>query len=348
MKSVLRPALLISLFGAAMVGVLVLTMATLNRPVAGSTTKYRADFTEISGLREGDDVRILGVAVGKVEKIELSQAANHTSSLARVTFTVLDDYTLTTASDVAVRYQNLAGNRYLAVDNDATDAGDPGQPVVLAANATIGLEHTIPSFDITTIFNGLKPVLSTMNTDQINHFAESALAVVQGDGSGLDGLLDSVDTLIGLANDRQTVLTTLVTNLGELSAQVDGKSAQLTDTITLLNDLMGALLGLNDKLETMQDKSAAVATNLNALLASVGFTPVENPDLEAITGNLLPFGKTAVDVLKLAPGLFQLLLHSIPATNVGAVATCSVGVATLPQELGILLGGQPITVCKGA
>jgi len=32
------------------------------------TKSYTADFTDVSGLREGDNVRIAGVRVGRVEK----------------------------------------------------------------------------------------------------------------------------------------------------------------------------------------------------------------------------------------------------------------------------------------
>ncbi|KAA1423165.1 mammalian cell entry protein, partial [Mycolicibacter arupensis] len=38
-----------------------LVYATLRRDVAGATTPYAAVFTDVYGLREGDDVRMAGV-----------------------------------------------------------------------------------------------------------------------------------------------------------------------------------------------------------------------------------------------------------------------------------------------
>ena len=39
----------------------------ITQPVAFSTRTYHAEFTDVSGLHEKDDVRVRGVRVGKVE-----------------------------------------------------------------------------------------------------------------------------------------------------------------------------------------------------------------------------------------------------------------------------------------
>ena len=62
---------------------------------AGDGERYDAVFSSASGLREGDDVRIAGVRVGKVEEVVLD--GDH----ARVTFSVSHDqkvYVGTTAT----------------------------------------------------------------------------------------------------------------------------------------------------------------------------------------------------------------------------------------------------------
>ncbi|MGC7294848.1 MlaD family protein, partial [Mycobacteroides abscessus] len=48
-----------------------LVYVTLRRDVAGSTTPYQAMVSDVFGLREGDDVRIAGVRVGRIEGVEL-------------------------------------------------------------------------------------------------------------------------------------------------------------------------------------------------------------------------------------------------------------------------------------
>ena len=44
---------------------------TLQRDVSGDTHSYSAVFSDVSGLRVGDDVRIAGVQVGRVDSIDI-------------------------------------------------------------------------------------------------------------------------------------------------------------------------------------------------------------------------------------------------------------------------------------
>ena len=95
-----------------------LVYVTLRRDVAGPTTPYAAMFTDVYGLREGDDVRMAGVRVGRVEKIELS------GKLAKVSFVVQNDQHLFGNTVASVTYQNIVGQRYVGLSLGKT--GDPG------------------------------------------------------------------------------------------------------------------------------------------------------------------------------------------------------------------------------
>lgn len=83
-----------------------LVYATLLREVSGSTTAYSAIFTDVYGLREGDDVRMAGVRVGRVQKIELVD-----NERARVDFVVQNDQKLYGNTIASVTYQNIVGQR---------------------------------------------------------------------------------------------------------------------------------------------------------------------------------------------------------------------------------------------
>jgi phospholipid/cholesterol/gamma-HCH transport system substrate-binding protein len=72
-------------------------------------TGYNADFSNASGLQPGDTVRIAGVEVGKVSAVTLQH--NH----AEVSFSVDNSQHLTTTSAAAIHFENLLGQRFLAV-----------------------------------------------------------------------------------------------------------------------------------------------------------------------------------------------------------------------------------------
>lgn len=73
-----------------------------------STDGYRAVFTNASGLKSGEKVRIAGVPVGTVKGVEVNS-----DNLAKVTFDVDAKYPLVQSTRATVRYENLVGDRYL-------------------------------------------------------------------------------------------------------------------------------------------------------------------------------------------------------------------------------------------
>ena len=94
-------------------------VVTLERGVSGSTSKYAAVFTDVSGLRTGDDVRVAGVRVGRVDSIDLDGAN------ARVSFEIQNDQRIYGDTTASVTYQNLIGQRYLGLSK-----GNHGAPAI--------------------------------------------------------------------------------------------------------------------------------------------------------------------------------------------------------------------------
>lgn len=75
---------------------------------------YNAEFTNVSGLKTGDFVRIAGVEVGKVEAMSIK-----TNSIVVVQFAADPSVVLTKGSRAIVRWDNLIGDRYLELQEGA-------------------------------------------------------------------------------------------------------------------------------------------------------------------------------------------------------------------------------------
>ncbi|MGB3772031.1 MAG: MlaD family protein [Rhodococcus sp. (in: high G+C Gram-positive bacteria)] len=180
-------ATLLKLGAFAVVALLCLVMVggALRNGGSGDRSSFDATFGDVSGLYEGDDVRMSGVLVGQVTDIELDE-----NNLAKVDFEIDSNRPVTSTTKAAVRYQNLLGQRYLEM---VTPPGDSGSE--LPSGSSIGKDMTIPSFDITTLFDGFQPIFETLEVDQVNKFAQNVLDLVQGDGSGLGPVLADLDGL---------------------------------------------------------------------------------------------------------------------------------------------------------
>jgi phospholipid/cholesterol/gamma-HCH transport system substrate-binding protein len=66
MRSVTGPIIKMAIFAVVTIALTALLGATIANSNFGGTATYRARFTDASGLKLGDDVRILGVKVGTV------------------------------------------------------------------------------------------------------------------------------------------------------------------------------------------------------------------------------------------------------------------------------------------
>ena len=89
-------------------------------------------FTNVSGLKGGNFVRIAGVEVGKVRNMTL-----HKDGTVTVEFAIDKSLTLTEGTKAAVRYENLIGDRYLALEDG------PGSVRKLLPGQTIPVERTV-------------------------------------------------------------------------------------------------------------------------------------------------------------------------------------------------------------
>ncbi|MFD4405458.1 MlaD family protein [Nocardia sp. NPDC058499] len=318
----------------AMAVVFVGVLRLIERPIAGHTETYTAVFTDANGLRSGDDVRINGVAIGEVGAVELD------GTLARVDFTVDTDHPLYTESTVAVRYQNLTGFRYLEVRQ-------PDRPgAIRAPGSEFDTAHTVPAFDITTLFNGLQPVLAQMSPDDVNQFANSMLAVVQGDGNGIGPALGAIDKLSRLASDRQHVLSILVRNFAQVSEHMAGKSG---NAMKLMTNLTQLFVTITDELPGLVQFAMEIPPMLRPLLdllQVLGVTGEENKDLDALLRRVLPAPGQAAEVFGRLPGLIQAMASATPPTGPEAEITCSQGVAVAPEPLQLLIAGQGVTLCQ--
>ncbi|WP_063008782.1 MlaD family protein [Nocardia kruczakiae] len=322
----------IKLAAVAVVTVLlfVIVLNAMRNPVEQSTRGYSAEFTDVSGLRVNGDVRLEGLRIGKVTGVELIHQG--AGMAARVTFSMERRYQLTDTTTLAIKYQNLTGVRFIDVGLGA----QPGKPVDhLSASATR------PSFDITSLFNGLQPVLSTMNTDQINAFAENAIAVLQGDGGGLAPMLDSAQRLASYAQDRQRLISTLTGNVARIADSMGGRSPYVIEFLKAMSLPISNAMTVLDEFPKTASAGPALVEPIERLLAALGFR--SDLDVDALVGHAFASLTEAVDSFRLMPGALAGLQVAHPRPE---NARCSNGHAHLPPDMEVLLNGSEVVLCN--
>ncbi|MFI7000101.1 MlaD family protein [Nocardia sp. NPDC050175] len=303
----------------------------LRNPVTGETASYTADFTDVSGLQVGSDVRRQGVQIGKVTSIDIRRSGP--TNTAAVGFLLQQEHRVTASTKLAVKYQNLSGQRYL----DLTATADTG-PTVTHVPAAM----TTPSFDITTLFHGLEPVLATLKPDDVNKLAASLVALLDGDGAGAADLAAGIRSIADYATDRQRVIATLVANMAQVAETMRGSSERVVEFIESFDLAIDKTMTVLDHFYSTAQYGPAFVGAVNRLLTGIGLR--EGTDIDALLSTALSSMADAPEVLRLLP---QLIAGLEPVTATKTIDThCGNGPAALPPMVQVLLGGQQVVLCR--
>ena len=239
----------------------------------GAGAEYKAVFSTASMLEKGDDVRVAGVSVGEVKKVE-----HYKRTMALVTFRVKADVPLTTTSRAEVRYLNLVGDRYLALeagDEAGDDAGDeagdeagdgadpPSTGTRLEPGATIPVSQTTPALDLTTLFNGFQPLFQALSPKDVNELSMNLVQVLQGEGGTVQELLARTASLTNTLADRDELIGQVVTNLTGTLDTVNQRHQELNTLVSELQRWMGELARdrntIGSSLDNISDLTVVVA-----------------------------------------------------------------------------------------
>jgi len=257
-------------------GLLVLTIGNLS---FGGTQTYRAVFTDATGVTKGDDVRIAGVKVGTVKKIQVTGQGAGTRAL--VTFTVAQDTPLAESTHAAIRYRNLIGQRYLALTDEI------GGGARLAAGDTIPVDRTQPALDLTVLFNGFKPLFEALSPSDINKLSYEIVQVFQGEGGTLDSLLTHTASVTQTLADRDAVIDSLIDNLNQVLDHVADRDTQLSQLILTFRSFVHGLTEDREAILGSLDQISTVSVQTADLLEGIHEPLIEDvKQLEQVTGNI--------------------------------------------------------------
>ncbi|MEU4525986.1 MlaD family protein [Amycolatopsis sp. NPDC024027] len=294
MRSFVPSLLKLAVFAVVTVlftGILAATIANTN---FGETSGYLAKFTDASGLKEGDDVRIAGVKVGQVDTIEVVEGERN---LAEVRFDVEHAYRLPETVTATIKYRNLVGQRYLALGTDVP--GDKALP----EGGTIPPERTKPALNLTVLFNGFKPLFKALSPKDVNQLSAEIISVFQGEGGTITSLLRHTASLTSAIASKDQVIGQVIANLNTVLGTVNARGPQLGDLIEQTQKLVS---GLAEQRKPIGDAVSALgdlAVSTTGLLADA--RPALKDDvarLGVLSQNLGDSGELLNHLLEVLPG----------------------------------------------
>ncbi|WP_041584584.1 outer membrane lipid asymmetry maintenance protein MlaD [Syntrophus aciditrophicus] len=122
------------------------------------TYKLSARFTSVSGLRSGSPVNMLGIEIGRVEKLAIDQQ----DLRAVVEMSIRKDIKIYDDAIASIKTEGLIGDKYLSIDPGG--GGDPLQPggTITETQPALDIENLVSKY----AFGEVKKADSTDNTDK--------------------------------------------------------------------------------------------------------------------------------------------------------------------------------------
>src|ERR1700753_1693918 len=158
-----------------------------------SEKTYTAQFATVSGLEGGNFVRIAGVEVGKVKSIAIQP-----DSTVLVKFTAADNVVLTEGTRAAIRFADLIGGRYVALEEGA------GGVKRLQPGGTIPLSRTEPALDLDALIGGFRPLVRALDPEQGDTPTGQLIAAFRARGDTIASFLTQAAALTVEGGDQLT------------------------------------------------------------------------------------------------------------------------------------------------
>ncbi|KAA0080666.1 MCE family protein [Mycolicibacterium sp. P9-64] len=217
---------------------------------------YHAEFANVSGLESGDFVRIAGVEVGKVSNLSIRD-----DSTVTVDFTADDSVVLTQGSRAVIRYDDLIGGRYLALEEGAGDTKR------LNAGGTIPLARTSPALDLDALIGGFRPLFRALDPNQVNALSGQLISAFQGQGATIGSFLTQTAALTTTLADRDQLIGEVIVNLNTVLGSLGDQSDQFAKGVDSLADLIKGLEARKSDIANGLAYTSAAAGNIADLLS---------------------------------------------------------------------------------
>jgi phospholipid/cholesterol/gamma-HCH transport system substrate-binding protein len=287
-----RNPLPIGIVGLVVVALLAVLAFNLQRFSGGTT--YSAAFSEAAGLKAGEEVRIAGVKVGKVENVGLE--GDH----VKVTFTSGRSFGVDTRAEIKIK--TLLGSHYLALEPKGTGR----QP----ASKEIPVSRTTAPYEVVPALQDASAQLAKIDTKQLATSFDTLSQTMRGSSANVRGtlaglqkisravasrddelaqLLQHSSNVTKLLADRSGDLAALVNDGGLLLQEINARrqviSRLLTGTVTLSQQITG----------TIHENQATLAPTLKNFHRVVNILNRNLQNLDMAAQTMAPFVTEAAD-----------------------------------------------------
>ena len=302
----------------ATVAVLAAVVGALAWLVAGpgpATQTIQADFASAAGLYVGNQVRVLGLPVGRVTAIHPEPTK------VVVTMQLPASRHVPAGAKALIVAPNVVNDRYVQLDPAYTSGP------VLADHATIPMSRTASPLSVDDIIASFDSLSKALGPNGANADGSLAYLVAQAaralgtNGPALHQSITDLGGAFGALSSDGPDLTRLIDNLGSLTAAASTYTTQYQQFASELADVSSSLAGddqdLGAALANLQQALGALATFIHENSATLGQSIT---NLQGFTATVAADQQAVASTFGLLPTALQNLSAAINPTATGATA----------------------------
>jgi phospholipid/cholesterol/gamma-HCH transport system substrate-binding protein len=321
-----RNPVIIGVIGLALIAAMMLGAFRADRlPIIGSGDVYHADFAEIGGLKSGNEVRIAGVSVGKVQDIELD------GNKVRVTFKIDKGTDFGTQTRADIRVRTLLGAEFLALTPEGS-----GQ---LAKGSTIPLERTVAPYDVVQAFSDLSRTTDQLDIPQLSEALDTLSDISTQTPEEFRGAIQGVSDLSRNLAARDDQINTLLVNLKKVSGVLNSRNDELVTLFRDADTLFQALSARRDSIHRLLVSTQTISTQLRGLVKDTRSDLLPALEqLDTVTTMLRKNEASLDEALRIYPAFTRVFTNALGTgpwfdTYLGGLTSVSGLVPSLTEQL---------------
>ncbi|MCX5316965.1 MULTISPECIES: MCE family protein [unclassified Streptomyces] len=221
-------------------------------PLIGDGETYSAAFSEAGGLKPGDEVRIAGVKVGKVDEVDLD--GDH----VKVTFRVKGEPEFGTRTGAAIRVKTILGAKYLALQPKGTGQLRPG--------SEIPLNRTVPAYDVVAAFSDLTTTTEKVDTARLAKALDTISATFEDSPTEVRASIKGLSKISRTVASRDQSLRQLLDHAHGVTGVLKNRSEEFVVLVRDGDKLFKEIARRRAAIHSLLKSSAAVGIQLSGLV----------------------------------------------------------------------------------
>lgn len=222
-------------------------------PALKSAYEINAEFRDAAGLTTENQVRVAGIKVGTVSRVELD------GDQVLVAMEIDNGIQIPEDAFAEIKLATILGTKF--VDIEAKGGGP-----FLESGDTIDVENTAIPYEIYQASNQGTNVLEDLDGQAVNDMLAQLAKLVKVSREELGEALSGLNELGTGLNEKEEDIRSLLANANDLTALLADEGEEINDLISSSDAVLGALAAKREEVQSLLEATKLMSGQLTAIL----------------------------------------------------------------------------------